>query len=42
LIEALRDVGYGGYLAMEIGFNRRSVEPDDMARRALTYVKSIL
>ena len=42
LIQALRDVGYGGYLAMEIGFNRRNVEPDDMARRALAYVKSIL
>lgn len=42
LIQALRDVGYDGYLAMEIGFNRRSVEPDDMARRALSYVKSIL
>ena len=42
LIEALRDVNYGGYLTMEIGFNRRNVEPDDMARRALTYLKSIL
>lgn len=42
LIEALREVKYDGYLAMEIGFNRRNVEPDDMARRALTYLKSIL
>jgi protein FrlC len=42
LIQALRDVGYSGYLAMEIGFNRRNVEPDDMARRAHAYLKSIL
>ena len=42
LIQALRDIGYDGYLAMEIGFNRRNVEPDEMARRALAYVKSIL
>ena len=42
LIEALSDIGYDGYLAMEIGFNRRNVEPDDLARRALSYLKSIL
>lgn len=42
LIQALRDVGYSGYLAMEIGFNRRNVEPDGMARRAQAYLKSIL
>lgn len=42
LVQALRDVEYGGYLAMEIGFNRRNVEPDDIARRALDYLKSIL
>jgi fructoselysine 3-epimerase len=42
LIQALRDVGYGGYLTMEIGFNRRNVEPDDLARRAHAYLKSIL
>lgn len=42
LIQALRDVDYDGYLTMEIGFNRRNVEADDVARRALTYLKSIL
>jgi protein FrlC len=42
LIQALRDVKYAGYLTMEIGFNRRNVEPDDMARRAHVYLKSIL
>jgi protein FrlC len=42
LIQALRDVEYDGYIAMEIGFNRRNVEPDDMARRAYDYIKSII
>ncbi|GGH42049.1 protein FrlC [Cribrihabitans marinus] len=42
LIEALRDNKFDGYLTMEIGFNRRNVEPDDMARRAHDYLKSIL
>ena len=42
LIQALRDVKYDGYLTMEIGFNRRNVEPDDMARRAHAYLTSIL
>lgn len=42
LVQALRDVGYDGYLAMEIGFNRRNVEPDDLARRAHAYLTSIL
>ncbi|QQA41470.1 sugar phosphate isomerase/epimerase family protein [Pelagovum pacificum] len=42
LIEALKETGYDGYLTMEIGFNRRSVEPDDMARRSLSYLKSII
>lgn len=42
LIQSLRDVGYEGYLTMEIGFNRRNVEPDDMARRAYAYLRSIL
>lgn len=42
LIQALRDVSYGGYLALEIGFNRRAVEPDDMARRAHAYLSTLL
>jgi protein FrlC len=42
LIEALRAVGYDGYLTMEIGFNRRNVEPDDMARRAHDYLRNLL
>lgn len=42
LIEALKANGYKGYLTMEIGFNRRNVEPDDLARRALNYLKTII
>jgi protein FrlC len=42
LIQSLRDTGYSGYLTMEIGFNRRSVDPDHMARAAFEYLKSIL
>ena len=42
LVAALRDVGYDGYLAMEIGFDRRAVEPDNIARRAYDYMKPLV
>lgn len=42
LIAALKSVGYDGYLTMEIGFNRRAVEPDDLARRALDYLRPLI
>jgi protein FrlC len=42
LIDALKQTGYDGYLAMEIGFNRRAVEPDDLARRSLSYLRPLL
>ncbi len=42
LVQALRDVNFDGYLTMEIGFSRRAVDPDDMARQSITYLKSIL
>ncbi|MCP4384699.1 MAG: sugar phosphate isomerase/epimerase [Hyphomicrobiales bacterium] len=42
LVESLRDVGYQGYLTMEIGFDRRSVEPDRIARRAFEYMKPLV
>lgn len=41
LIEALKAIQFKGYLTMEIGFNRRSVEPDDFARRAFEYIKPL-
>jgi fructoselysine 3-epimerase len=42
LITALREVRYEGYLAMEIGFNRRDVEPDLVARQAYEHVKPLV
>jgi protein FrlC len=42
LLDALKAEGFDGYLTMEIGFNRRNVEPDDMARRAHDYIRSLL
>ena len=42
LVAALREIGYDGYLAMEIGFNRRNVEPDFVARQAYEYLKPLV
>lgn len=42
LIGALRDIEYQGYLSMEIGFNRRDVDADQVARQAFDHMKSIL
>jgi protein FrlC len=42
LVQALKDVGFDGYLTMEIGFNRRDVDADSVARRAYSYIKSVV
>jgi fructoselysine 3-epimerase len=42
LVSALREIGYKGYLTMEIGFNRRDVEPDLVARQAYEYLKPLV
>ena len=42
LIQALNDTGYDGFLSMEIGFTRRDVEADKVARDAYNYVKPLL
>jgi protein FrlC len=42
VIDALEAIGFKGYLTMEIGFNRRNVEPDLMARQAIEYLRSLL
>lgn len=42
LVEALKEVGYEGYLAMEIGFNSPDVEPDQVARQAYEYIKPLV
>lgn len=38
---ALKDVGYEGYIAMEIGFNRRDIDPDVLADRSLRHMKAL-
>ena len=42
LIDALKKTGFDGYLTMEIGFNRRDVDPDAFAKRAYDYIKGLL
>jgi protein FrlC len=42
IVLALREIGYEGYLALEIGFNRRNVEPDLVARQAYEYLKPLV
>lgn len=42
LIAALKEIGYDGYVAMEIGFNRRDVEPDHVARQAYEYINPLI
>lgn len=41
IIWELRKIDFQGYLTMEIGFDRRAVEADRIAREAFTYIKSI-
>lgn len=38
LMEALKEIGYSGYVTMETGFDRRDVEPDWFARQAYEYL----
>ena len=42
LIESLKEVGYQGYLTMEIGYGNRNNDPDVFARKSLEYLKSII
>lgn len=41
VLQALKDIGYDGFLTMEIGFNARRAEPDRYARAALSYLKTL-
>jgi len=41
VMQALNDVGFDGYVTMEIGFNTRRAEPDRYARSALGYLKAL-
>jgi protein FrlC len=42
IVASLREIGYDGWLTMEIGFDRRSVDPFGMARDAHEHVRSLL
>ena len=42
LVQALTDIGYDGYLSMEIGFNYRNAQPDKFAREAYEYMKPLV
>lgn len=41
LVSALREIGYDGWLSMEVGFDRRGVAPDSVAQNALDYLESL-
>lgn len=42
LVRALKATGFDGYLTMEIGFDRRAVDADRVARDAHDYLRTIL
>jgi fructoselysine 3-epimerase len=42
VVEALGDMGYDGWLSLEIGFNRRESHPDSLARAGLDHVRGAL
>lgn len=42
VVNELAAVGYDGWLSMEIGFNRREVDPDALARNAYERIRSLL
>lgn len=42
VVRALKDIKYKGYLAMELGFDRRDIEPDLIARELLEYLKPLV
>jgi len=41
VMEALLDVGFAGYVTMEIGFTSRAVHPDSIARKALVHLRQL-
>jgi fructoselysine 3-epimerase len=42
VIDALKDIDFDGYLAMELGFDRRDIEPDLVARQSYEYLKPLV
>ena len=41
VMQALKTIAFKGYLTMEIGFNRRDVDPDGIAKLAYDYIKEL-
>ena len=41
VLAALKAIDFQGYLTMEAGFNTRAVDPDRVARSALSYLKTV-
>jgi fructoselysine 3-epimerase len=42
VINALKDIDFDGYLTMELGFDRRDIEPDLVARQSYEYLKPLV
>ena len=42
VVNALKDIEFDGYLAMELGFDRRDIEPDYVARQSYEYLKPLV
>ena len=42
LVEMQEWINFDGYLAMELGFDRRDIEPDYVARRSFDYLKPLV
>jgi protein FrlC len=42
VVDALRDLGYDGWLSLEVGFNRRESHPDSLARTGLEHVRGLM
>ncbi|MEA2333379.1 MAG: hypothetical protein QOH58_3517 [Thermoleophilaceae bacterium] len=41
-VDALRSVGYDGWLSMEVGFNRREVDPVTLVRASAAHMREVL
>jgi protein FrlC len=42
VVQALNDIGYDGFLSMEIGFSYRNAQPDKFAREAYEYMRPLV
>lgn len=42
VIDGLRQLGYGGWVSLEIGFNRRESQPDSLARAGLEHIRGLV